>query len=108
MSSPAITYDPLAEAQELREQLASDRRRLALLLGAGTSQSVGLEGIAALTANISGDLNADGRASYERLLTTGRRRTVEDVLSAVRLCRELAEEDPNAEALGLKADTAGE
>lgn len=107
MVPPGITYDPLAEAQELREQLASDRRRLALLLGAGTSQSVGLEGIAALTANISGDLNA-GRTSYERLLTTGRKRTVEDVLSAVRLCRELAEEDPNAEVLGLKADTAGE
>ncbi|HLJ45461.1 MAG TPA: SIR2 family protein [Bryobacteraceae bacterium] len=108
MTSSAITYDPLAEAQELREQLASDRRRLALLLGAGTSQSVGLEGIAQLTANISSDLNATQTEAYDRLLNTGRPRTVEDVLSAVRLCRELAEEDPTAEALGLKAETAAE
>src|ERR1035441_6413676 len=108
MSSSATIYDPLAEAQELREQLGSDRRRLALLLGAGTSQSVGLEGIAQLTANIAGDLDSSSKASYERLLSTGRQRTVEDVLSAVRLCRELAEEDPNAEVLGLKPDTAGE
>jgi SIR2-like domain len=108
MASPGTMYDPLAEAQELREQLSSDRRRLALLLGAGTSQSVGLEGIAQLTANIAGKLEGTTKASYERLLKTGRERTVEDVLNAVRLCRELAEEDPNAEVLGLKADTAGE
>lgn len=106
---PSTTlYDPFAEAQELREQLASDRRRLALLLGAGTSQSVGLEGIAQLTTNIAGELDAANKGRYERLLKLGDQRTVEDVLSTVRLCRELAETDGSSEVLGLKGETAAE
>lgn len=46
---PQTEFDPLREANELRSQLASEKRRLAFLFGAGTSQSVGLDGLAGLT-----------------------------------------------------------
>jgi NAD-dependent SIR2 family protein deacetylase len=44
-----ISHDPLRSAQEIRESLASEKRRLTFFLGAGTSMAVGFPGIDSLT-----------------------------------------------------------
>lgn len=100
-------YDPLREAHELREQLSSDRRRIAFLFGAGTSQAVGLPGIATLTKAVRSRLTGDDLNHYNRLLAeAGTDANVEHVLDKIRLCRELIGESADYEAGGLKGGSA--
>jgi hypothetical protein len=100
-------YDALREANELREQLASDKRRIAFLFGAGTSQAVGLPGIVELTSRVPDHLAEPLKAHYNRLLThLGSNATVEEVLDKVRLCRELLADSTDREAEGLKGAVA--
>lgn len=102
-----LTYDPLQEVLELREQLASDRRQIAFLFGAGTSQSVGIDGVAPLTRKIQTDLEGSEKVHYERILKDlGADATVEGVLDEVRLCRELIGTSTVREAGGLKGKEA--
>ena len=103
----STTFDPVREAEELREQLGSDRRRLLVFFGAGTSQAVGIGGVAQLTKNVASDLTGDQRAHYVRFLTqAGAGAHVEHVLNRVRLCREMIGESKTAEADGIKGDDA--
>jgi hypothetical protein len=96
------THDPVREAEELREQLGSDRRRLLIFFGAGTSQAVGIDGAAQLTANIRSDLAAPQQAHYDRLLKqAGTGANLEVILDRVRLCRELIGDSKTAEADSL-------
>ena len=84
------TFDPVREAEELREQLGSDKRRLLVFFGAGTSQAVGIDGIAQLTSNVEADLTAVEKAHYDRLKTQiGTDANVEGILDRVRLCLSL-------------------
>ena len=53
-----LTYDPLRVAVEIREQLASDRRRIGFLFGAGTSMAVTLPGIEKLTSEVESKIGA--------------------------------------------------
>jgi len=93
----AMSFDPVREAEELREQLASDKRRLLFFFGAGTSQAVGLDGIIQLTKNVRNDLSEKSRADYDRILAqAGNGAHVEHVLNRVRLCRELLGNDDKA------------
>lgn len=101
------TFDPLREAEELREQLGSDKRRLLLFFGAGTSQAVGIEGIAQITKSVRSDLSASHQGHYDRILKeTGPGAHVEHVLNRIRLCRELIGDSPTAEADGLTGKDA--
>lgn len=106
-ASNGLTYDPLQEALELREQLASDRRQVAFLFGAGTSQSMGIDGIVPLTRKIQSDIKDPEKSHYERILKElGPDATVEGVLDQVRLCRELIGASDTREAGGLKGKQA--
>lgn len=82
-------FDPLREANELRGQLASEKRRLAFLFGAGTSQAVGLDGLAKLTSTVASDLGKEDAETYGRLLALDNPGNLETVLNRLRLCREL-------------------
>jgi len=82
------SFDPVREAEEFREQLGSDRRRLMFFFGAGTSQAVGLEGIVQLTKSISAELKGNDKGHYDRLLKK-EGANVETILSTVRLYREI-------------------
>lgn len=101
-------HDPKREAEEVREQLSSDRRRLVVLFGAGTSQAVGLDGVQALTQNIRATLTVPSQQNhYDRLLANGGQgANVEHVLNRLRLCRELIGGDANAVADGLRGAEA--
>lgn len=65
MTTVDSAYDPLQEAQQIREQLASHTRRLAFFLGAGTSMSVGAPGLESLTEYVSKALPEDMRKEPE-------------------------------------------
>jgi hypothetical protein len=85
-----LIFDPLREAEELREQLGSDKRRLLLFFGAGTSQAVGIDSVLALTKNIRDDLSKVEDVRYGKVLEAGGSGThVEHVLNQIRLYREL-------------------
>src|SRR5882672_7321852 len=103
------THDPLREAEELREQLGSDRRRLLVFFGAGTSQAAGIDGTLQLTNNVRADLSAPQQAHYDRFLVqAGSGANLERALDRVRLCREMIGENKTAEADGLKGTEAEE
>jgi hypothetical protein len=103
----AISFDPVREAEELREQLASDKRRLLFFFGAGTSQAVGLDGIVQLTKNLKADLSANDLKEYDRiLLQVGGDAHVEHVLNRIRICRELLGADDKATVDGLTMKSA--
>jgi hypothetical protein len=100
------TFNSLQEAREFREQLSSARRRTGFLFGAGTSQAVGLDGIAQLTTNVRSGLDADLVDHYDQLLAdAGPKGHVEHVLNIVRLYRELLG-DSDQEARGLSGAAA--
>ena len=83
------TFNPLQEADELREQLGSDKRRLLFFFGAGTSQAAGIDSVAALTTNVRASLTQAQQSKYDQILNLGPNQHVEHVLNYVRLCREL-------------------
>ena len=64
-----MMYDPYRIAMELREQLASDERRLAIFFGAGTSMAVGLPGIVELTEKIPENLKEPQKSQYRKVKT---------------------------------------
>jgi len=94
----AQTFDPLREAEELREQLGSDKRRLILLFGAGTSQAVGIDSIAALTTNVRPELAGPQQPHYDKILAMRAGSHIEHVLNHVRLCREMIGDSATASA----------
>ncbi len=86
----SINHDPFRAARELREQLASDERRLGFFFGAGTSMAVGLPGIIALTNQVESQLNALQKTQFAAVrseLPSGA--NVEAILDRIRLYREL-------------------
>jgi hypothetical protein len=103
-----VEFDPLREASELRSQLASEKRRLAFLFGAGTSQAVGLPGIVTLTSSVAAALGEDERSAYLHLLSLDPSGTLETVLNRLRLCRELVGADASRTIDGLNGQQASQ
>lgn len=100
-----MNFDPAREAVEFRNQLSSDKRRLAFFFGAGISQAVGIPGLVPLTKLIQADLG-EYSAHYERLLVRDKNGTLETVLNRVRLCREMLANDQGGEVEGLSSSSA--
>jgi len=100
-------HDAYHVALELREQLSSHTRRFGLLLGAGASIAVGLDGINGLTKKVGTKLDEDKKAVYEKILSElGEKRTVEYVLSRLDLYRELLTESSTKEIDGFTYTSA--
>lgn len=104
----ALTFDPLREAEELREQLGSDKRRLILFLGAGTSQAVGIDSVTSLTTNVRPELTATQQSQYDKILAARAGSHIEHVLNHVRICRELIEGSTTTSAGGFGGNEAAE
>ena len=99
--------DPLSEARELREQLSSDKRRLAFLLGAGTSMAVGLPGIKELTTKVQEALPEPQRVQYAGTIDSiSGQPNVEDALNRIRLYRELLGDSSQKQFEGLTGEQA--
>lgn len=100
-------YDPLKVALEIREQLASEKRRLAFFLGAGTSMAVGVPGIDGLSSKVSDNLKEPFKAQYEEV---GKKvkvpPNVEKILDRIRLIREIIGDSEKDEMDGLRGATS--
>ena len=96
-----MDFDPVREAAEFRNQLSSDKRRLAFFFGAGISQAVGIPGLVPLTTMVRDDLDEGHAAHYARLLARDMNGTLETVLNRVRLCREILGNDSAGTVEGL-------
>lgn len=96
-------------AIELREQLASDKRRLAFFMGAGTSMAVGIPGIEALTQQVKESLKEAHGTYFDQICKEiGDNPNVEDVLNRVRLYRELLGDDESKTHKSLTGKAAKE
>jgi hypothetical protein len=96
-------YDPLKEAIEIREQLASDKRKIGFFLGAGTSMALKLPGIVELTEIVDEKLIEPYKTQYANVkkeLPKGA--NVEDALNRIRLYRELIGDSETQEYCGIK------
>lgn len=101
-----ITHDPLRAALEIREQLASEKRRLSFFLGAGTSMSVGMPGINELTKRVSDLLKEPQKKQFENVKKQlAETSNVENVLDRIRTIRELIGDSEESEYNGLKGVT---
>lgn len=99
-------YDPLRAALEIREQLASEKRKLSFFLGAGTSMSVGMPGINELTKQVSDRLKEPQKKQFENVKKQlAETSNVENVLDRIRTIRELIGDSEESEYNGLKGVT---
>jgi len=104
-----LSYDASKVAAELREQLASDKRRLGFFIGAGTSMSVGVPGIVGLTEEVDKKLEKKQRGQFNWICTDiGGKPNVEDVLNRIRLYRELLDDDEKKNHSDLTGKAAKE
>lgn len=93
-----MNHNPSRVAHELREHLASDKRNLGFLMGAGTSMSIGLPGIDKLTELVEGSLPSE-KENFKKyfgqikLEISHETPNVELVLNRIRLIRELLNDD---------------
>ena len=102
------THDPYQTAVEIREQLASGKRRLAFLFGAGTSMAVGLPGINELSDLVVERLDDKSKKQYQDVTTELPQSNVnvEKVLDRIRTYRDLMVESEECEFAGMKGATA--
>lgn len=107
MPSNDLKYDPLQEAQQLREQLASHTRRLAFFLGAGTSMAVGIPGLETLTKLVSNALPKEKQTAFTKISEAVEENpNLEVILDKVRLCCELIGKDNAQTYCGLGGNAA--
>ena len=85
-----VIHDPLRAALEIREQLASEKRRLGFFLGAGTSMAVGIPGIDALTDQVSQILEEPFKKQFADIIKKLKGKpNVENILDRIRTIRDL-------------------
>lgn len=102
-----VTHDPLRTALEIREQLASEKRKLAFFFGAGTSMTVGLPGIDKLTTSVFEKLDDPAKTQFEHLKAElPDQSNVENILDRIRIYRELIGNSEEKEYVGIKGATA--
>lgn len=90
-----MKHNPSRVAHELREHLASDKRKLGFFMGAGTSMAIGLPGIDKLSELVEESLPSDElKANFSKIKEeiSSDSKNVEIVLNRIRLIRELLED----------------
>jgi len=89
-----IVHDPLSIAFEIREQLSSEKRKLAFFTGAGTSMAVGFPGIQQLTDMVSDRLKEPYKEKFNTIRNElSKQADVEAVLDRIRTYCELIGDD---------------
>ncbi len=100
-------HDAIRLAHDLRDQLASAKRRTALFLGAGASISANIPSLDQLTKIVDTILTAPFQDLYRRISASiGTNANLEQVLNKVRTIRELLEGSSSADYLGLTHEQA--
>jgi len=100
-------HDPIRLAHDLRDQLASAKRKTALFLGAGTSISANIPSLDKLTLIVDGTLAAPYQGLYRGLSgLIGPHANLEQVLDKVRTIRELLQGSSGGNYSGLSHELA--
>lgn len=100
-------HDPIRLAHDLRDQLASAKRRTALFLGAGTSISANVPSLDKLTGIVDRTLPAPYQELYRGLSgLVGSHANLEEVLNKIRTIRELLEGSSGGTYSGLSHELA--
>jgi hypothetical protein len=102
-----MKHNPSRVAHELREHIASDKRPLGFLMGAGTSMAIGLPGIEKLTELVETSLPSDDYKKYFRQIKSEiptKSPNVELALNRIRLVRELLNDDKNNSHNGITGE----
>lgn len=98
--------DPFKEAVEIREQIASEKRKIGFFCGAGTSMAVKLPGIEELTTNVASKLESPHSTIFEEIKKElDGDPNIEDILNRLRLHRELIGNSETYESGGIKGKT---
>lgn len=98
-----FSFDPIRAAVEIREQLASDKRKLGFFFGAGTSMALGLPGIDKLTADVESKLKSPYKAQVEAIKTElSGNPNIEDILNRIRLYKELIGQSDTQEYCSIR------
>lgn len=92
---------------QLRDQLASDKRKLGFFFGAGTSMAVGLPGVFALTAQIAEKIEKGHKPLFEKLRKAADTDNIEIILNKLRTIRELIGNSTTEEFYGIKGKDVG-
>lgn len=101
-----IRHNPLRAALDIREELASEKRRIAFFLGAGTSMAIGIPGIEKLTELISKRLEGEEKKLYEGIKSKIEGKVnVEVILDRIRTIRDLLGTNDSSEYDGIKGAT---
>lgn len=101
------THDPLRTAIEIREQIASEKRKLSFFFGAGTSIAIGLPGIDELTNRVLDLLEDPFKKQFKDIKERiAKKANVENILDRIRTIRDLVGDDKQAEYDGLKGVVA--
>lgn len=102
-----IAHDPLSAAFEIREQLVSEKRRIAFFFGAGTSMAVGIPGIEELTKQVSEQIEGPSKESFDKIKSKlPKNANIESIINRIRIYRELIGESEEAEYDGIKGAKA--
>jgi len=102
-----MAYDPLRAAFEIREQLVSEKRRIAFFFGAGTSMAVGIPGIEELTARVSERIETPFDEPWDRIKSElSKDADIEAILNRVRIYRELIGDSEDIEYNGINGAKA--
>ncbi len=94
MSTTIHTHDPLRELSEIRNQL-SYTKRLGFLFGAGTSKSMGIPDISALTTKVENALKDVNKKNYLSIKggLDKEMQHIEAILNQVRLIRQITSDN---------------
>jgi hypothetical protein len=99
-----IQHDLVKEINEIRNQV-SYSKRIGFLLGAGTSKSVGISDIGALTSNIDENLKLQ-KTEFDKLKFDDdhKPKNIEDILNQVRLIRQITEDKSSKNFEGITGE----
>ncbi|MFC0772669.1 SIR2 family NAD-dependent protein deacylase [Terrimonas alba] len=89
MSKP---HSPNQAVNQLGDQLSSEKRKLSFFFGAGTSMSVGLPGVFALTSKVIDDIDAKYKDKLIKLKNLCSSSNIEVILNKLRTIRELIDD----------------
>jgi len=102
------SYYPLQIATQLRDQLASEKRKLGFFFGAGTSMAVGLPGVQALTKQVEEKLKSPYKELFTKIKASCDTDNIEVILNKVRTVRELLGESEEEEVFGINGKTTAQ
>ena len=100
-------FDPVSVAHGIREQIASARRKIAFLCGAGTSIYAGIPGLVQLTGKVASTLTPDDKVCWDKVIAaTTTSANLEQVLDYIRLVRELTRNNPSKSVESITGNAA--